>query len=481
MAKYLAAKASWEAANACLQFHGGFGFAGEYDVERKFRETRLYQVAPISTNLILSLRGRARARPAALVLKTAATDDAAARRHHRRLARARDRGAVLHAPARRPRRARDQGRAARRRRLRARLRRARARPGLALRLDQPLQGKPDARPQAPARGRRCCSACWRRPTCWCRTWRRARPRAWACRYEALQRDASAADRLRHLRLRRRRPVPRQEGLRPADPERGGLPVGHRHAGRARARPAARSPTSPPACTPTPASWRRCCSAARPGEGSHIDVSMLETLAEWMSYPAVLRLRRRAAAAAHRRRARHASIPTARSRPATASTVMLGLQNEREWAGVLRRGAADSRRWRPTRASTANARAQRSTATSCARSSSTAFAALTAEQVVARLDAAQIANARMNDMADVWAHPQLTARERWREVARRPATIPALLPPGAPDSLRLPHGPGARRRPAHRRDPARTGLAATAEIAQTARAGRVPSSKNHRRS
>lgn len=54
MAKYLAAKASWEAANTCLQFHGGFGFACEYDIERKFRETRLYQVAPISTNLILS-------------------------------------------------------------------------------------------------------------------------------------------------------------------------------------------------------------------------------------------------------------------------------------------------------------------------------------------------------------------------------------------------------------------------------------------
>ena len=54
MAKYLAAKASWEAANVCLQYHGGFGFAAEYDVERKFRETRLYQVAPISTNLILA-------------------------------------------------------------------------------------------------------------------------------------------------------------------------------------------------------------------------------------------------------------------------------------------------------------------------------------------------------------------------------------------------------------------------------------------
>jgi acyl-CoA dehydrogenase len=54
MAKYLAAKASWEAANACLQFHGGFGFACEYEIERKFRETRLYQVAPISTNMVLS-------------------------------------------------------------------------------------------------------------------------------------------------------------------------------------------------------------------------------------------------------------------------------------------------------------------------------------------------------------------------------------------------------------------------------------------
>jgi acyl-CoA dehydrogenase len=57
MAKLLAADASWNAANVCLQTHGGFGFAAEYDVERKFRETRLYQVAPVSTNLILSYIG----------------------------------------------------------------------------------------------------------------------------------------------------------------------------------------------------------------------------------------------------------------------------------------------------------------------------------------------------------------------------------------------------------------------------------------
>ncbi len=57
MAKLLAADASWAAADMCLQTHGGFGFAEEYDIERKFRETRLYQVAPISTNLILAYIG----------------------------------------------------------------------------------------------------------------------------------------------------------------------------------------------------------------------------------------------------------------------------------------------------------------------------------------------------------------------------------------------------------------------------------------
>ncbi|WP_251041261.1 acyl-CoA dehydrogenase family protein [Arthrobacter sp. ISL-30] len=58
MAKLLASEASWEAANVALQSHGGFGFAEEYDIERKFRETRLFQVAPISTNLILSYVGQ---------------------------------------------------------------------------------------------------------------------------------------------------------------------------------------------------------------------------------------------------------------------------------------------------------------------------------------------------------------------------------------------------------------------------------------
>ena len=68
MAKLLAADASWAAAEMCVQTHGGFGFAEEFDIERKFRETRLYQVAPISTNLILVLSRRACARSAAVVL-----------------------------------------------------------------------------------------------------------------------------------------------------------------------------------------------------------------------------------------------------------------------------------------------------------------------------------------------------------------------------------------------------------------------------
>ncbi|MDX6469818.1 MAG: acyl-CoA dehydrogenase, partial [Gaiellaceae bacterium] len=58
MAKYLASEASWEAANACVDTHGGFGFAAEYDVERKFRETRLYRVAPVSNNLVLAYIGQ---------------------------------------------------------------------------------------------------------------------------------------------------------------------------------------------------------------------------------------------------------------------------------------------------------------------------------------------------------------------------------------------------------------------------------------
>ena len=83
----------------------------------------------------------------------------------------------------------------------------------------------------------------------------------------------------------------------------------------------------------------------------------------------------------------------------------------------------------------NSRRTAHRARSCARSIVDAFAPLTAAQVIARLDAAQIANARMNDMGDVWAHPQLRARERWVEVATPAGPVPALLPPGHAAAIR----------------------------------------------
>ena len=119
MAKMLAAEASWAAANVCVQTHGGFGFAEEYDIERKFRETRLYQVAPISTNLILTYHRRARARPAAVVLRTDMLPlEGISRRRHR----AGGGSAVLLGAPGGCRRRGHQDRAARRR-FRARLRR----------------------------------------------------------------------------------------------------------------------------------------------------------------------------------------------------------------------------------------------------------------------------------------------------------------------------------------------------------------------
>ena len=170
-------------------------------------------------------------------------------------------------------------------------------------------------------------------------------------YDAAVRDEAGDHRLRHLRLRRRRPVPRQEGLRPADPERGGLPVGHRHARTSRARPARRSPTSPPACTPTPTSSPRCCSAAQTGQRPahrRLDAGVAGRVDE---LPALLRLRRRPAAAANRRRARHhlplRPVPDRRRRHGDAGPA------ERARVGqLLRRSCCSARSWPPTRASPA---------------------------------------------------------------------------------------------------------------------------------
>jgi crotonobetainyl-CoA:carnitine CoA-transferase CaiB-like acyl-CoA transferase len=163
-----------------------------------------------------------------------------------------------------------------------------------------------------------------------------------------------------------------------------------------------------------------------GQGSHIDVSMLEALGEWMGYPMYYAFE--GAAPPPRTAAAHASIyPYGPFTAGDGGTVMLGLQNEREWkvfcAVVLDDAALASD---PRFDSNARRNEHREALQAIILA---AFGQHTAEQVVTRLDQAQIANARMNDMADLWAHPQLQARQRWQTVSTPAGDIPALLPPG----------------------------------------------------
>jgi len=163
-----------------------------------------------------------------------------------------------------------------------------------------------------------------------------------------------------------------------------------------------------------------------GKGSHIDVSMLESLAEWMGYPMYYAYE--GAPPPPRSAASHATIYPYGPFPAgDGGTVMLGLQNEREWRafceGVLMQaGLATDPRFDSNAKRNANREVLQALILET-------FAALSTAQVLERLDAAQIANARMNDMAGLWQHPQLQARECWREVASPAGAIPALLPPG----------------------------------------------------
>ena len=169
---------------------------------------------------------------------------------------------------------------------------------------------------------------------------------------------------------------------------------------------------------------------RTGLGSHIDVSMLESLAEWMGYPLYYTFD--GAPPPPRSGAAHATIAPYGPYATADGTVMLGVQNEREWqafcSGVLGQPAlaADPR---------FNSSAQRNTHRAELQTViETVLTTLASAQVLARLDAAQIANASVNDMAGLWAHPQLAARERWRQVATPGGAIPALLPPGANSSF-----------------------------------------------
>ena len=449
MAKHLAAKASWEAANVCLQTHGGFGFASEYDVERKFRETRLYQVAPISTNMIATptwpstcsaCRGAiddddGGARPAPLDGITVVTP------------RARDRRAVLHAAARRS---------------GARVIKV-ERPGsgdFARGYDERVKGLAShfvtnrskesltldvKHPRRSRSWRSCCSA---------RRRAGAEPRAGRggaaghCRSRRCT-PAIGADRLRHLGLWRRSsdgPVPRQEGLRPADPERVGLPVGHRLAD-APAKAGCSIADIAAGMYAYTASSRHCSSAAAPARAA---ASTCRCSRAWSSgwLPAVLRLRRRSAPP--RAGAAHATIYPYGPFPAgDGGTVMLGLQNERAWAAfctvVLRRPElATDERFASNSRRVANSAALRALIDEV-------FGQLTAEQLIARLDEAQIANAHERHARGLAAPAAAGRAGAGPRSAARPARSPAAAA-RRHRRVRAVHEPGAGAGRAHRCHP-----------------------------
>ncbi|MCG8907242.1 CaiB/BaiF CoA-transferase family protein [Pseudomonas sp. DP-17] len=164
---------------------------------------------------------------------------------------------------------------------------------------------------------------------------------------------------------------------------------------------------------------------RTGEGSRVEVSMLEGMAEWMGFPMYYAFEGQSqpprAGAAHATIYPYGPFPTG-----DGGSVMLGVQNEREWKlfceVVLQRPelAADPR-FTATSLRVANRDALRTLIVE-------AFASLGAEQVVERLEQAQIANAHVNDMRGLWQHPQLAARDRWREIDSPAGRLPALLPP-----------------------------------------------------
>jgi itaconate CoA-transferase len=158
-----------------------------------------------------------------------------------------------------------------------------------------------------------------------------------------------------------------------------------------------------------------------GEGCRIDLSMLECMVEWMSNPLYYAFD--GAAPPPRTGASHATIfPYG-----PFQGIMLGLQNEREWVAFCEQVLERPTLATDTRFSTNSKRSE-------AREQLTeiineVFSRLTSEQVIERLDRARIANSRVNDMHDVWAHPQLKARNRWVEIDTPAGPVPALLPPG----------------------------------------------------
>ena len=165
---------------------------------------------------------------------------------------------------------------------------------------------------------------------------------------------------------------------------------------------------------------------RTGEGSHIDISMLEALGEWMGFPMYYAFEGQTPPA--RSGASHAAIyPYGPFQAGDGSAIVLGLQNEREWKlfceTVMQDAAlATDPRFDSNAHRHENRTELKAIIDAC-------FAKLTTAEVCERLDQAPIANARMNDMEGLWAHPQLAARQRWQTVGSPAGDIPALLPPG----------------------------------------------------
>ena len=167
-----------------------------------------------------------------------------------------------------------------------------------------------------------------------------------------------------------------------------------------------------------------------GKGSVIDISMLESLGEWMSFPMYYAYK--GAEPPPRNGASHATIyPYGPFKAGDGKTVMLGLQNEREWVQFCESVLEDPNLAKDERFDRNYKRNEKRS--ELLEIINTCFSKLTSEQLIARLEKAQIANAHLNDMEGLWKHGQLKARNRWTEVDTPNGAITALLPPGLNDS------------------------------------------------
>ncbi len=169
---------------------------------------------------------------------------------------------------------------------------------------------------------------------------------------------------------------------------------------------------------------------RTGKGRRIEIAMLDSMVEWMGFPMYYAFD--GADPPPRAGASHATIqPYGPFAAGDGKTVMLGVQNEREWAVFCRDVLQQPSLAADERFTSNSKRVKHRDALHAIIEE--AFATLSTSEVIARLDAAQIANAGVSDMHDVWSHPQLAARQRWRDIDTPVGPVPALLPPGRDDA------------------------------------------------